>query len=513
MNWGVWGLITLFFLAGLALADDSPQLSFVGNHTFNRTELAGYLEGKGVPLESPVEWQDAERKRTCRLIRTYYRDRGFPFVRIDLDESKEGFTFKVCEGPRARLRRVQFTGNSAFSESELAEHFGVGDWFSEGGNIGALIQLKKTYQNRGFASASLRESSLSLLEYKDSAYLGLPFFERAQNGVFLEIAVFEGPEYRIGRVNWPPELSAGELALPKQGDLYREQDLVALQDGIGTYYSQQGFLVKSLKILRSFRDDAGRVDLTVLTVTYPELLVCRIDFCGNENFPDSFYRRELEIEEGRCLEPIALEKSLLRLASTGTLTSIKPDDVELDIDEDLQEVSILLNLHEKDRRRVEYSLDPRGAYGLTGSVFVSVLNLLQLGETLGVEVNYGDQTTGFALGLASRYLIGTDLPVTLLLGFFKRHTGFSIPGLDDELRTLLGVKRRGFTGLLAYRLSGGDKAGVSLTLEDVTQLGTTSRHFEFEPFWEVAGGLPGDSVRVSNRFSFFPGETLAWNYR
>jgi len=162
---------------------------------------------------------------------------------------------------------------------------------------------------------------------------------------------------------------------------------------------------------------------------------------------------------------------------------------------------------------VEYSFDPRGAYGLTGSVLVSVLNLLRLGETLGVEVNYGDQTTGFALGLASRYLIGTDLPVSLLLGFFKRHTGFSIPGLDDELRALLGVERRGFTGLLAYRLRGGDKAGLSLTFEDVTQLGTTSRHFEFEPFWEISGGAKGDSIRISNRFSFFRGETLAWNYR
>ncbi len=513
MNWGVRGLIIQFFLAGLAMADRPPQVFFVGNQTFDTNQLAGYLEEKGIQPALLSEWESSQRKRTSRLIRTYYRDRGFPFVRVDVEESQEGFTFAVSEGPRARLRRVRFTGNSAFPESELESYFGVGAWFSEGGNIEALAQLKAAYRNRGFASVSLREEDLSIQEYKNSTLLGLPFFERSKSGVFLEIAVSEGPEYRIGRVRCPLELSTGELTLPKQGDLYREQDLVTLRNGIGTYYSEHGFLVKSIKILRSFRNDAARADLTVLTQTYPELLIRRIEFSGNGNFPDLFYRRELEIEEGRFLEPIALEKSLRKLASTGTLTSITPDDVELDIDEDLQEVSILLNLHEKNRRRVEYSFDPRGTYGLTGSVFVSVLNLLRLGETLGLEVNYGDQTTGFALGLASRYLIGTDLPVSLLRGFFKRHTGFSIPGLDDEIRALLGVERRGFTGLLAYRLAGGDKVGSSLTIEDVTQLGTTSRHFAFEPFWDIAGGETGDSIRISNRFSFHPGEELAWNYR
>lgn len=90
---------------------------------------------------------------------------------------------------------------------------------------------------------------------------------------------------------------------------------------------------------------------------------------------------------------------------------------------------------------------------------------------------------------------------------------FSIPGLDDELRALLGVERQGFTGLFAYMRKGGDKSGLSYTIEDVTQLGTTSRHFAFEPFWESAGGLEEGSIRVSSPFSFHPGEELAWNYR
>jgi outer membrane protein assembly factor BamA len=309
------------------------------------------------------------------------------------------------------------------------------------------------------------------------------------------------------------ELSAGGLALPEQGDLYSEQDLATLRDEIGTYYSQQGSLLKSLKILKNFGHRDARVGLTILAETYPDLLIRRIEFFGNEIFPDLFYRRELEIEEGRLLEPIALQKSLQRLGSTGTLRSVTPDDVELDIDEDLQEVCVLLNLREKDRRRIEYSLDPRSAFGLTGSMFFSVLNLLGLEETLGLEVNYGDQTTGFALGLASRYLIGTDIPISLALGFFKRHSGFSIPGLDDELRALLGVERQGFTGLFAYRRKGGNKAGLSYTVEEVTQLGTTSRHFGLEPFWEFDGGLEEGSVRLSSPFSFHPGEELAWNYR
>jgi outer membrane protein assembly factor BamA len=495
------------------MADGAAPVSIAGNQTFVTDQLAEYLEDKGVSLASPAVWRTDERKRASRLLRTYYRDRGFPFVCIELKESQEGFRFLIGEGPRARLRKVRFVGNSALPDSELEKHFGVGEWFNEGQNVGALTRLRGVYRNRGFARASLRQQYLSALDYRDSAIPGLPFFERSRNGVFLEIAISEGPEYRIGRVSCPLELIAGGLALPEQGDLYREHDLVTLQDEIGRYYSQQGSLLKSLRILRNFGHRDARVDLTVLAEIYPDLLVRKIEFSGNEIFPDLFYRRELEIEEGRLLEPIALEKSLQRLGSTGTLTSVTPDDVELDIDEDLQEVYVLLNLREKDRRRIEYSLDPRSACGLTGSVFFSVLNLLGLEETLGLELNYGDQTTGFALGLASRYLIGTDLPISLALGFFKRHTGLSVPGLDDELRALLGVERRGFTGLFAYRLKDGDKAGLSYTIEDVTQLGVTSRHFGFEPFWETAVGLKQCSVRISSPFSFHPGEELAWNYR
>ena len=489
----------------LPLYGTSTSLQFHGNHSFSDSLLAERLSHKGLNTEVVSAWTSDERRRARRIVQIYYRDRGYPLCSVQFEPSSHGFTLKVSEGPKARLSQVCFEGNKYLSDDHLATFFKLGDWFSQGDVAGSLEGIRKYYENEGFIRAKTEVGPLRVSRRRSISYFPVPFRFKNASCASLKCIISEGPKYHFGEIAFPDGFDLGDLTLPEPGGVFRQDLLARMKAKIIRRFQQEGQLLKKLTLLQEVREDLHCVDVMVDVETYPTLLINRIEFTGNERFPDSFYRRELVIYEKGIFHPADLEQSLLRLSRTGTLEPLAAEDIELTVDEEALEIDVLLRLKERNRQGVLYSFGPGQLGGLEASLVYSILNLVGLGEALGLGVSIGDSSTGVAVQFASHYLLGTDLPVSVVLGLFRQHTGISLPGVDEEILDLLGMKEKGVTGQLNYRLSSKQSVALGLSL---AQRDSGTRHLLFSPSLSS-----GNHWKISQRVSLLKGVENSWNLR
>src|SRR4029077_18726020 len=84
----------------------------------------------------------------------------------------------------------------------------------------------------------------------------------------------------------------------------------------------------------------------------PPYVVRRIEFRGNQRFPDRYLRRRIGLSEGRPLDEYALEAGLARLARTGYFQPFEKEDVQIETHEAGHIADVTIHLHEKGKQRV-----------------------------------------------------------------------------------------------------------------------------------------------------------------
>ncbi len=412
---------------------------------------------------------------------------------------------KICEGPKARLSQVCFDGNRSFSDDRLISFFKLGNWFNQRDIEGSLEEIRKLYESEGYIRVAVRHGWLDIFEKRALSYFPIPFRFETVHCASFHCRITEGEQYFFGKVILPAGLEAADVAIPAESEVFREHDLEDLRKRVVLHLKQEGKLAKKLRVLQHVNEVTHCVDIRVELEVYPLLLIGNIEFTGNNHLPDSFYRRELAIHEKSIFHPLELERSLSRLAETGALRSISAEDVELAVDEGTLEVDVLFHLKERGCQGIFYSFGPGQYGGLDASLAYSVLNLAGLGDVFGIELNAGDTSSGFAVQLASRYLLGTNLPISTLFGFFRRHTGFRLPGVDEEISDLFGVREAGLSGQFDYRVHSKQSVGAGVSL---ARRGSGTRHLVFAPYLKRERQL-----KVAQRLSLLQGSEHAWNLR
>lgn len=488
---------------------------FSGNTSFSDDELLAYLAARNQTVDAAAVRSTDEISRTERLLRQFYQDRGFPLAKVWLENRPPAFSFRIVEGPKAELGWIVFQGNRAVADSTLSRLLGLEGLLDFNELEEGLDRIRSHYRDNGRFRAEVGQPRVEVVETERRDHFPLPFRKTARPLVRMTIQIDEGPEFRFGRVSMPDLLKEIQSAVPARGDLYRESDLTKLKSQAALHFLNQGKLIREFQVYQRVRDDDKSVDVDVVCHLFPQLVVKKIEFVGNRRYPDSFYRRELTFEEEKFLDPRKIEESLPALFDTGVLTSISGSDVELAIREKDLEADVIIHLHERDRQKVLFSLGPDGLGGLEASAFYSIVNLLGLGEKLGVDVKVGSSTSELAVSLASRYLLGTQIPASLALRFFRRNTRFELPGADDRINALFSSSAGGVTAAGQYRIRPDQTVSLGVGAERITAP-IRSDHLSLAPGWRLSranGDGTTDTFEVSSRFSLFGGQSDSWNLR
>ncbi len=486
---------------------------FVGNRHFSADQLLTSLKRNVSDFDVLFLYKPETAEQMARRLEEFYKHRGYPLASVRVEKGPGNPTLQISEGPQASLGFVRFQGNQVFSNQQLVELASLDDHFETDRLEQGLAEIRRAYRNEGYLDIEVGPVSLEVMEVEKEDHFPVPFRRRVENRARLTIPVKEGTKYHYGAVRLPEELLEADLPSPQQGEIYREEDLLQFRERVEDHFVKQNRLVKNIDVYQSVRADADLVDLSLQYQLLPQLAIRRIEFEGNSRYPDSFYRRDLKITEQDLLDPQKLKESLSEIGKTGVLES---SSAELDVDEANSEVDVIIHLEEKDRQRISYSLGSDGLGGLEGTFFYSIFNLLGLGEMLGLEVGLGSQTSEFAVSMASRYLLGTTIPISMALRFLKRRTGLDIPDADQAIRRLLKVDQVGFSAAISYRLRSNQRLGTVFVGERVTTASGNSTNLVLEPYWgtvETSEWMPVKRLQLSQRFSLFDGALDSWNLR
>ena len=255
-----------------------------------------------------------------------YHDEGYQFAEIALkiDEAARPITvtYTLREGPRVRIRAINFTGNTAYSAAKLRSlmQTSVYRWILNPGVYkddvlrNDLFTLKDFYRSNGWLDVVVARE----LTYSD---------DKASLTVTLHIQ--EGERYKIeGVVITGNDLFTGaeirkKLVL-KEGSYFVSDDMRKDQGAIQDMYGEQGYIDAQVKPRTSLSEAGAQLKVRYDIEEKRRVYVERVQIRGNEKTQDHVIRREITLNPGERFNTLKIKDSQNRLRNTGLFQSFDP---------------------------------------------------------------------------------------------------------------------------------------------------------------------------------------------
>jgi len=289
-------------------------LEFEGNRAFEDEDLT---ETVGV---EPGNLIDRHKVFTgVQAIERLYRDKGYYFVSVELDEGllrrKQVARYTIAEGPRVRVRHIEFVGNDSIGVRELRQRMETRTWFpfiipglyDEEKLQRDVVSVRNYYVEQGFLDIQIGRE----LEFSDD-----------KEKLTIRIIVEEGPRYQVrslalegverfsrSLLKKQMELGPGE---PYAADTVRRD--VAL---IRETYGEVGYIHTSVKPVIDFTEEPGQVDVAFQVQEGRQVEIGEIRIEGNRLTQDKVIRRELRFYPEEPVNTKLIERAETRLAGSG----------------------------------------------------------------------------------------------------------------------------------------------------------------------------------------------------
>lgn len=296
------------------------SIEFRGNKKFSDKALSKEFDlAPGEPLNT------FSVRQAVLAIEQRYKNAGYGDVGVQLDEgllrAEQRIVFVIEEGPRVRIRKIKFEGNSAYSARKLRglikvktywPLFRTGDFNPDQADRDAA-ELQNFYRDNGYLDAQVSYSTESLEPLGD---------------VRVSFIIDERVRYRIGRITFrgTTVLSDDQLsaAIESQPGEFARQDLL-LKDvkALKQAYGRLGYLYTVVSPSRVFTETPGEVEITFQITEGAPYTVSRITIRGNQQTQDKVVRRELEFFPLDLFDTEKLKNSENNIRGTGLFQSAK----------------------------------------------------------------------------------------------------------------------------------------------------------------------------------------------
>ncbi|OYW10181.1 MAG: outer membrane protein assembly factor BamA, partial [Rhodospirillales bacterium 12-71-4] len=300
------------------------RVAFEGNSKVSDDVLTPEVTLRARAVFTPQAAQ-ADRQRILDLYarRGRFAARVEPKV-IQLDQNRVDVVFEIMEGEAALVSRVNFVGNTAFSDGRLRDVVATREqaWYRilstsdiydpERLNFDREL-LRRYYLRQGYADVQVTAATAELAPDR--------------SGFFVTYTIDEGPRYRVGTVDITsslrgvePDSLRGDLEI-SQGDWYDgdavERSVEALSDAVGL--RGVPFVEVRPRVVRDREN--RRVDVTFEVAEGTRAYVERIDITGNSRTADRVIRREFRIAEGDAFNAAQVRRSRQRIRDLGYFAS------------------------------------------------------------------------------------------------------------------------------------------------------------------------------------------------
>jgi outer membrane protein insertion porin family len=434
-------------------------VDYVGSRKVDQSKIDEKLKEAGITIRLDSFIDPGLLRRVSGIVRDVYASQGYQFAEVkpEVKEIEGGpklvnVTFHITEGPKVKIRQLEFVGNKAISDKTLGrkmkENKGRGTFsFILGSGTYKEDKFEEDAQNvidyyrdKGFVTAQVGQPELKVLE--DSKDASVRWVE-------LRIPVTEGNKYKIGEFTFDGNKVVKSEALRplfklNTGDTYNQKKIKKGIEKVQELYGSGGYFEFTAFPDLKPRDQVAHenepkgdnesaappkaaaanggppiVDVKLRIQEGNQYFVNRITFVGNTTTRDNVIRRELRLYEAGVFNTEALKMSVRRLNQLGYFKPLegKAIDVQKTAGAD-NKVDVQLKFEEQNRNQLTFGAGVSQYDGFFGQLSFQTSNFMGRGETFTVSAQQGDRAKNYQVAFTEPFLF--DRPMTAGVDLFIR---------------------------------------------------------------------------------------------
>ena len=435
-------------------------VDYEGNAKVDANKIDEKLKEEGVTIRLDSFIDPGLLRRVAGVVRELYATEGYQFAEVkheikpvDGGPKLVHVTFHVTEGPKVKIRDVDFMGNQAITDGALNKQmkenkekgfFGFitgGGTYKEEKFAEDAQAVQEHYRNEGYILAQIGQPELKVMEDSEDG---------KTRWVQLRIPVTEGKRYRVGKFEFEGnKVVSAEALRPlfklKEGEFYSHKDVTKAFEkarelyGTGGYYEFTAFPDLKPRDMpgetNGSDDPAGPpsaaaaapadpnqppiVDVTIRIDEGEQYFVNRITFVGNTTTRDNVIRREIRLVEAGVFNTEALKYSIRRLNQLGYFKNLEGDAISVEkTPETKNKVDVQLKLEEQNRNQLTFGAGVSQFDGFFGQLSFQTSNFLGRGETFSVTAQQGNRAKNYQVAFTEPFLF--DRPMTAGIDLYVR---------------------------------------------------------------------------------------------
>ena len=435
------------------------QLAFEGNGKI-ATEL---LEAEVQLRPRIVFTRTRVQSDVQRLLQVYRRSGRFaatvePKV-IQLEQNRVDLVFEINEGPMTGIRRIDFIGNQAFSDSRLRGEIATKEmrFYRFLTSNDTYDPDRITFDGELLRRFYLREGYADIRVVSVNADLSPD-----RKGFFMTIAMEEGERFRVGDVSIDSTvrgLPQGQLTSVVEilsGEVYNADKVELAIEDLSTSVGELGYAFVDIRPRLKIDREANVIDINFEMNEGPRVYIERIDITGNVRTLDKVIRRQFKLAEGDAFNSAKVQTSIRNLKSLGFFRDVQ---VSRELGSAPDRSVIKVNVEEQSTGELSFGLGFSTDDGPTGDIAIVERNLLGKGQALRAAFTLSGQTQEINLSFTDPAFLERNI----LAGFdVFRQT------ISRQSESSYDAKELGFALRFGYPLTENLRQNLKYTLRQDT---------------------------------------------
>jgi outer membrane protein insertion porin family len=434
-------------------------VDYAGSKQLESTKIDEKLKEENVTIRLDSFVDDALIRRVKGIVRGMLSEKGYldstvthAITPVTGGTKTVNLTFTIKEGPKYKIRAIDFVGNKDVSDRKLRAKMKD----TKSMSFLSWITQRGTYKADKYAE----DAEKVVGYYRDNGYLRVRVdnpevrtLKDTKDGktryVELRIPVTEGPRYMVGSVMGAHNKVVKSEPLVQifnlqTGKYYSEKRVKKGMEKAREIYGSIGYFEFTAFPDFSFRDlpkdaqpksmeEAQRatadpaakpgppiVDVTMHMQEGEQYFVNRITFLGNTTTHDNVIRREMQLVESGVFNTEALKQSVKHLNQLGYFKALEGNEgVQVDkTPGEKNKVDVKLKLEEQNRNQLTFGAGVSQFEGAFAQFAFQTSNFLGKGETLSLSVLAGKRYKDYQLSFSEPFLF--DKPITGGVNIFNR---------------------------------------------------------------------------------------------
>lgn len=392
------------------------KIDLQGNEEFDDSKLKEKLTITTGAIADAVLIQDNANK-----LRMFYEEEGYWLSRIvpvikKIGPDEVSLTYQIQEGPKIKIKRINFEGNKAMSAGKIKKAMETKEWW-----LFSFITSSGYYQNDRMDADIERIRNL----YFDHGYIQVAVgepeirFTNDGKGMIITIPISEGDQYTVSSVEVTGNEVFDDTEIKKlitltPGEPFSKKTLRKDIFSISELYSENGYALVTVTpdLIPDESEKLVKVNLKI--DEGDRYRIGRIEIFGNTRTRDKVIRREVKLDEGDIYNSTLLKRSYERINNLNFFETVelipKPQPEENLVDVDIKV---------KER--------PTGFFSIGGGYssiekFIAMIELTQgnlfgKGQFLKLRAELGGRTTYYDISFRDPWFL--DKPLTFSTSIYK----------------------------------------------------------------------------------------------